>query len=72
MSRIDEGFTQKEMLIRILDKLDKMECKIESTHAMACATNGKVKMNTKAIYTLAGGVLTLTGWFIYHLVGSIH
>ena len=62
-----EGFTQKEMLIRILDKLDKMEEKVEETHILAAKTNGKVQMHTKTIYVLGGALFTLAGWFIYYL-----
>ena len=74
-----EGFTQKEMLIRILDKLEKMDekivkvnVKIEETHTLAAATNGKVRLNTKSIYALSGALITVTGWFIYHLINSIN
>ena len=67
-----EGFTQKEMLIRIIDKLEKVEKKLDETHGLAKATNGKVKMNSKSIYALAGVVITLAGWFIYHLINSIN
>lgn len=68
---IDEGFTQKEMLIRILDKLEKMENKINdtkdrvtATHELASTTNGKVKLHTKAIFGLAGVLVTVIGWII--------
>jgi len=67
-----EGFSQKEMLIRILDKLEKMETKINETHSQACATNGKLKLLTKSTYAIAGGLLTLAGWFIYHLMSCIN
>ena len=63
-----EGFTQKEMLIRILDKLEKMGDKVEETHALAMATNGKVYLHTKSIYALAGAFITLAGWFVYYLI----
>jgi len=61
------NFTQKEMLIRILDKLDKLEEKIEQTHILAAKTNGKVQMHTKSIYALGGVIIALIGWFIYLL-----
>lgn len=67
----DEGFTQKEMLIRIMDKLDTMECKMNETHELAIKTNGKVKLHTKAIFSLAGALITTAGWFVYHLINSI-
>ena len=72
MSKIDEGFTQKEMLIRILDKLEKMEGRINETHELAKSTNGKVKIHSKIIYGMGGGLITLTGWFIYHLISQIN
>jgi len=31
-------------------------------------TNGKVKANTKYIYALSAGLLSLTGWFITYLI----
>lgn len=33
-------------------------------------TNGKVKANTKFIWAIAGGALSLTGWFVFHLMNS--
>lgn len=68
----DEGFTQKEMLIRILDKLEKMDSRVEETHTLAVATNGKVKFLTKTMYALSGAIITLAGWFISHLTNSIN
>ncbi len=65
---MDEGFTQKEMLVRILDKLDKMEEKMNETHGLALKTNGKVSFHTKAIYSLTGALITLAGWFVYSLI----
>lgn len=56
------GFTQKEMLIRIIDKLEKMEEKLSDTHEKACATNGKVKLHTKIIFGLMGALITICGW----------
>ncbi len=63
-----EGFSNKEMLIRILDKLDKMEDRVDNIHACTKQTNGRVKLHTRAIYGLAGFVVSLTGWFISHLI----
>lgn len=62
---IDGGFTQKEMLIRILDKLEKMEDKIQGTHELAVKTNGKVRIHTKLICALFGAITTIAGWIIY-------
>ena len=77
--KMTEGFTQKEMLIRILDKIEKMDekivkvnVKIEETHTLAAATNGKVRLNTKSIYALYGALVTVAGWFVYHLMNSIN
>ncbi len=61
---IDEGFTQKEMLVMILGKLEKLEEKMSDTHILAKATNGKVGLHTKALFVLGGGFLTLAGWFV--------
>lgn len=68
---IDEGFTQKEMLVRIMDKLEKMEEKLNHTHEIAKATNGRVKLHTKAIYGLAGALAGVAGWLVHHLINSI-
>ena len=59
-----EGFTQKEMLVRILDKLDKMDEKLNETHEQACTTNGKVKLHTKLIAGIGGILVTIVGWII--------
>ena len=60
----DEGFTQKEMLIRILNKLERVEERINDTHELAKQTNGKVKLHTKLIFGLGSIVLALVGWFV--------
>jgi len=62
---VDEGFTQKEMLIRIMDKLDNLERKIGETHEQATKTNGKVQLHTKVICAMIGAFVTLTGWVVY-------
>jgi len=59
-----EVFTQKEMLIRVLDKLEKIEIKINGTHELASNTNGKVKMHTKIISGIVGVLVTLIGWIV--------
>ena len=75
----NSDFTQKEMLIRLLDKVDCIESKMDKklgdihekinvTHSLAMQTNGKVKINSKLIFGLAGAIVTLTGWLIYILI----
>ena len=64
---MSNGFTQKEMLKRVLDKLEKIEDKVNSTHEVAIATNGKVKLHTKALYILFTLSTAIIGWFIRHL-----
>ena len=59
-----EEFTQKEMLKRILDKMDKIEEKINKTHTLAVNTNGKVKLHTKLIFGCIGAIGTLATWAI--------
>jgi len=56
-----EGFTNKEMLERMYKKLEDLEHTIYDTHSMARATNGKVKLHTKLIMFLFGGIITLIG-----------
>lgn len=62
------NFTNKEILLRILDKLDSMDERLNETHELARMTNGKVRLHTKFIYGLAGlffsTFLTLVGWII--------
>jgi len=60
-----ENFTQKEMLIRMMDKLEKIEDRMNETHELAKTTNGKVKLHTKMIYGICGVLVTLFGWFIW-------
>ena len=57
-----DNFSQKEMLLRMMNKLDSIESKLNETHEQACSTNGKVKLHTKLIIALAGGLVSLTGW----------
>ena len=65
---IDEGFTQKEMLLRILDKFEKMDDKLAKTHELAKTTNGKVKLHTKLICALFGIIISVGGWFISYIL----
>jgi len=55
------GFTQKEMLVRMMNKLDSIEVKLNETHEQALATNGKVRLHTKFIIAMTSGILTLFG-----------
>ena len=45
--------------------------KLESIEEQVLRTNGKVKANTKMIYSIGGGVLVFAGWFVYHLINVI-
>ncbi|MFW9872061.1 MAG: hypothetical protein ACFFG0_03090 [Candidatus Thorarchaeota archaeon] len=69
------GFTQKEMLVRLMDKmdcfekktyekLDKVNVKINETHELATTTNGKVKLHTKLIMGIGGALIVIVGWII--------
>ncbi len=69
------NFTQKEMLVRMMDKMDCFEKnvskkldeqtkKISTTHELAAITNGKVKLHTKIIWGLFGMMLVMGGWVI--------
>ena len=64
---IDEGFTQKEMLIRIMGQLEGLEVKMNETHNLALSTNGKVKLHQKLIFCMGGAIVTFVGWFVYYL-----
>jgi len=66
---MSEGFTQKEMLVRIMDKLDDMEKRIYATHEIAKKTNGKVKLHQKLIFFLFGAILTIIGFLIKYKGG---
>jgi len=61
---MNHGFSQKEMLIRILDKLDQMELKLNETHEQALQTNGKVRLHTKLITWIGGVLVAIIGWII--------
>ena len=54
-----DNFTQKEMLIRVMNKLDTIENKLNDTHELALTTNGKVKLHTKIIYGVSGALITI-------------
>lgn len=58
------GFSQKEMLIRVLNKLESMEITINHTHEQATNTNGAVKLHTKLIMALGGALIGIVGWII--------
>ena len=58
------NFTQKEMLVRMMDKLDTIEIKLNDTHEQARVTNGKVRLHTKLIFGLAGALISAVSWFI--------
>lgn len=59
-----DSFSQKEMLTLMMNKLDKIEDKLNQTHEQALATNGKVKLHTKIITGLGGGFIAMIGWII--------
>ena len=58
------NFTQKEMLIRVMDKLENIEGKLNQTHELAKTTNGKVKLNSKLIFSLGGTLIAVIGWIL--------
>ena len=66
---MEEGFTEKEILIRILDKIEKMEENVSETHALAISTNGKVRLHQKLIFTCFGALSTLTFWTLKVALG---
>ena len=65
---MQQNFTQKEMLVRVMNKLDRIENKLNDTHQLAKVTNGKVGLHTKMIYGLGGVLVALTGWVVRFLV----
>jgi len=58
------SFTNKEILIDIQRKLDKIELKLNCTHEQAKITNGKVKMHSKLFWAIGGVLVTIVGWMI--------
>jgi len=58
------NFTQKEMLVRVMNKLDKIEVRINETHELAKTTNGKVRLHTRIITGLGGSLIVIIGWII--------
>lgn len=69
---MSEGFTNKEMLVRIMSQQDQMkttfEGKLNEVIKGQAVTNGKVKFLAKVLWSLAGGTLTaflaLIGWML--------
>ena len=59
-----ENFTQKEVLVRVMNKLESIETKLNETNELAKTTNGKVRLHTKAIYGVCGIIVTLAGWIL--------
>ena len=62
--KMTNNFTQKEMLVRMMNKLDSIEIKLNQTHEQTFATNGKVKLHSKFIIALISGFVTLAGWLV--------
>ncbi len=58
------NFTNKEILTRMMDKLEKIEVRINETHELAKTTNGKVRLHTKLITGLGGSLIVVIGWVI--------
>lgn len=70
-----ESFTNKEMLVRVMDQIDSLETKIDKvgdklnkTNELAIATNGKVKLHTKLLFFLGGALISLAGLVIKSLI----
>jgi len=63
-----ESFTNKEMLIRVMDKMDTLESKVDKLNEIVRTTNGKVKLHTKFIFFLFGAFLSLAGLVIKILI----
>ena len=61
-------FTQKEMMVIMMNKLDKIDEKLNETHEIAVKTNGKVKLHTKLIFGLGGIVSTIIAWIISKVI----
>ena len=65
-----DNFTQKEMMLRMMDKLESIEDKLSATHTQTVSTNGKVRLHTKWMYCLSGAFIALAGWIISISIGS--
>jgi len=65
------AYTNKEMMERMYEKLEKIEEKLSDTHELAKTTNGKVRFHTKLISSLGGALFVIAGWFVSHLIRSI-
>ncbi len=58
------NFTQKEMMVRMMNKLERIEGRVNETHELAKTTNGKVRLHTKLITGLGGSLIVVIGWVI--------
>jgi len=58
------GFTQKEMLISMMSKLEVIENKLNQTHVQTLVTNGKVKLHTKLITGIGSVLIVIIGWIV--------
>jgi len=66
-----DNFSQKEMLIIMMNKLEIIENKLNDTHELAKVTNGKVKFHTKLIFGLSGAFISVVGWLIITILRSV-
>ena len=57
----------KEVVERIDGKLDSISERLIRVEDAQAFTNGKVKLNQKLIWGLAGTIVTLVGWLIVSL-----
>jgi len=53
----------------IFDELRELRKELGVLCERVSVTNGKVKAHEKLIYTIMGILVTVIGWFVYHLIG---
>ena len=63
-----DNFTTKEILIRIMNKLDRLDEKVNDTHQQIRFINGRVKMHSKIILFMGGVIVTMVGWVVSNLI----
>lgn len=65
---MDENYTVKEMVTRLLNKIEKMDDKIDNIHTQTKMTNGTVTLHTKLIWGAYGFTFSILLSYIISLI----
>ena len=67
VKKTSDGFVIRLSGKDVLDRLDRIDDKVDQIHSMASTTNGKVKLHTKLIWGCFGFCMAILGFVISHI-----